>query len=66
MEIPAYYYADAKFVPHYPDHIITMSFHIIPKDFQQTVQTTFIDGRVEENAFSELHDKTGRSIILSL
>jgi len=43
-----------------------MSFHIIPKDFGQSIQTTFMDGSVEENSFSEIYQMTGRSIILSL
>jgi hypothetical protein len=30
MEIPAYYYYDAKFVPHSQDQLVTMAFHIIP------------------------------------
>jgi hypothetical protein len=30
MELPAFYYANAKFVPHMPDHILTMAFHVIP------------------------------------
>jgi hypothetical protein len=32
MEIPAFYYNDAKYVPHFKDFIVTMSFHIIPKE----------------------------------
>lgn len=30
MEIPAFYYYDAKYVPHVKDFVVTMSFHIIP------------------------------------
>lgn len=34
--------------------------------YQNNVQTTFIDGRVEENSFDELYDLTGENIILNL
>ena len=30
IEFPAYYYVDSKFVPHYSNLIIVMSYHIIP------------------------------------
>jgi len=38
MEMPVYYHQDAKFVPHVRDHIVTMGFHIIPKN-QKTAFT---------------------------
>ena len=68
MEIPAYYYFDSKFVPHYQDQVVTMAFHIIPKNKKRhnNVQTTFIDGRVENNSFEELYELTGQNIILNL
>ena len=47
MEIPAYYHYDAKFVPHYPDHIMTMGFHIVSKS-NSNVQTTYFNKRVED------------------
>ena len=50
MEFPAYYYYDAKFVPHLQDHLVTMAFHIIPNG-NQKVQTTFQDGTVKETSF---------------
>ena len=34
--------------------------------YQNNVQTTFIDGRVEENSFDELYDLTGENIILNI
>ena len=40
MEFPGYYIALAKFVPHYDDYVVQASFHIIPKGYSQTVQTT--------------------------
>lgn len=45
-----------------------MAFHIIPKKnkYHNNVQTTFIDGRVENNSFDELYDLTGKNIILNL
>ena len=68
MEIPAYYYYDAKFVPHFKDQLVTMAFHIIPKKqkYHSNVQTTYIDGRVENNSWKELYDLTGENIILNL
>ena len=68
MELPAYYYFDAKFVPQSQDQLVTMAFHIIPKKnkYHNNVQTTFIDGRVENNSFDELYDLTGKNIILNL
>ena len=51
MEFPAYYIQDAKFVPHEPDLIVQMAQHIIPKVFTHTVQTTWINGDVQENEF---------------
>jgi hypothetical protein len=45
MEIPAYHFYDARFVPHFKDYVVTMAFHIIPKKqmYQNNVQTTFYD-----------------------
>jgi hypothetical protein len=67
MELPAYYF-DAKFVPHSQDQLVTMAFHIIPKQNKNhiNVQTNFIDGRIENNSFDELYDLTGKNIILNL
>ena len=66
MEFPAFYYYNAKFVPHEKDHLVTMEFHIIPQNEKTTVQTTFQNGNVEENLFSEIYDQTGENIILTL
>jgi len=57
MEIPAFHFYDAKFVPHFKAYVVTMAFHVIPKKqaFQNNVQTTFQDGRVEENSFDEIY-----------
>ena len=61
MEIPAFYYNDAKYVPHFKDYVVTMSQHIIPKKQkpQINIQTTYIDGRVEDNSFDEIYEQTG-------
>jgi hypothetical protein len=66
MEFPAFYYYDAVFVPHMKDHLVSMSFHIIPENDQERVQTTFQDGVVEENSFNEIYNMTGENIILNL
>jgi hypothetical protein len=58
MEIPAYYHYDAKFVPHYPDHVVTMGFHIVSKSVS-TVQTTYFDKRVEECFLKDIQSSTG-------
>lgn len=55
IEFPAYYYADAKFVPHYDDLIVDMSYHIIPLGSHHNVQTTKIDGRVKTGCFEDLY-----------
>ena len=61
MEIPAFYYNDAKFVPHFKDYCVTMSQHIIPKKQkpQIKIQTTYMDSRVEVNSFDEIYEQTG-------
>jgi len=51
MEFPAYYLSDARFVPHIDDYVVTLAWHIIPKNKKQIVQSTWIDGRVEECSF---------------
>ena len=66
LEFPAYYYHSAKFVPHFPKNVVTMGFHIIPRASNATVQTTFIDGRVEDNTYDEIYENTGDSILLTL
>ena len=68
MEIPAFYYNDAKYVPHFKDYMVTMSQHIIPKKQkpQINIQTTYMDGRVEDNSFDEIYEQTGQNVILNL
>jgi len=73
MEMPVYYHSDAKFVPHVKDYLVTMGFHIIPKqqlnmytELEKNVQTTYIDGRVEYNSLNEIYDNTGENLILNL
>ena len=66
MEFPAFYYYNAKFVPNLKDHLVTMEFHIIPQNGKTKVQTTFQNGDVEENLFSEIYEQTGENIILTL
>ena len=41
MDFPAYYFDQAKFVPHIKDFVVTMAYHIIPMIHTQVVQTTF-------------------------
>ena len=66
IEIPAYYYHDARFVPSNIKYVVLMAFHIIPKKEIDNVQTTFMDQRVENNSFEDLCEKTGKNLILSL
>ena len=67
MEIPAYYYYDAKYVPNNINYVVAMNFHIIPKKQIDNVQTTFLDGRVEETSFEELSDcKCDKNLVLTL
>ena len=66
MEIPAFYYTDAKYVPHVKDFVVTMSYHIVPQNNPNSIQTTYIDGRVENNSFNEIYEHTGQNIILNL
>ena len=58
LEIPAFYYNDAKYVPHFKDYVVTMSQHIIPKTQkpQINIQTTYMDGRVEDNSYDEIYE----------
>ena len=51
MEIPAYYIYDARFVPHVKDYIVTLTWHILPKSFTSTVQTTYLNGTVTDSNF---------------
>ena len=66
MEIPAYYYYDGKYVPTKKDFVVTMAFHIIPNKKIDNVQTTFLDGRFEENNFDEICGQYGSNLILNL
>ena len=66
MEFPAFYYYNAKFVPTLSDHLLIMEFHIIPECDKTKVQTTYQDGSVDENLYSEIFDRSGENIILSL
>ena len=73
IEMPIFYHLDAKFVPHFKDHIVTMGFHIIPKkpkdmytDHEDNLQTTYMDGKVEYNSLNGIYDNTGENLILNL
>ena len=68
MDLPAYYLHDSKFVPHYRGYVVTTGYHIIPKKqmYQENVQTTYIDQRVQMQAFNEIFSNTGDSLILNL
>ena len=37
MELPAFYISSAKIVPHRPDHIVVLAWHVIPKSFYQSI-----------------------------
>ena len=63
MDFPAYYYHQARFVPHVENAIITLSYHITPKSYAHTVQTTWYDGRVTEQGFEDLYSNVGSSVI---
>lgn len=65
MELPAFYYQHAKFVPHMPDHVLTMAFHVIPKG-NEVVQNIFQDGTVNDSKFSEIYENNGDDAILTL
>jgi len=67
IEFPAYYYVDSKFVPHHDNLILVMAYHIIPKEHDHTVQTTFIDGSVNTGTFDDLYAYAkDKSLILKL
>lgn len=51
MEMPAFYIHQAKLVPHFKNYIIILAWHIVPKGFSQTIQTTYLDNSVEESTF---------------
>jgi len=66
FEFPSYYLNTARFVPHVKGHIVTLAWHIIPRNANQVVQTTWIDGTVDEKTFSTVYNNTGKSIIIKL
>lgn len=67
MEIPAYYYKDARYVPNSINHIVTLTFQVIPKKEIDNVQTTYLDGRVEDNCFEDFCEhQTDKNLILTL
>lgn len=66
MEIPAYYYYDAKYVPNNINYVVSMAFHRVPKTQIDNIQTTFLDGKVEESSFEDICEKTDKNLILNL
>ena len=67
MEFPVSYYVGAKFVPHYSDHIVEASIHIIPENEDYIVQDTKIDQSFEDANFHKIYNNDhGKSIIMSL
>ena len=68
IDIPTYYHYDSKFVPHYKNYIVTTGFHILSKKnkLTSTVQTTYIDGRVEENSLQEIFESTTDDMVINL
>lgn len=67
MNLPAYYIKSALFVPHVKDHIIVTVNHILPKSFECTVQTTWMDGNFDdEQDYNELGYLNGKDLIFKL
>ena len=68
IEIPAYYHYDSKFVPHDPEYVVTMGFHVIQsKTSDHEILTTYVDGdREEVSTFDEIFQKQGQNLIISL
>ena len=66
MEIPAYYIYDAKFVPNKKNYIVTLTWHILPKQFTSNVQTTCLNGTIIDSTFQDLNKKAGKDIIIAL
>ena len=57
IEFPAYYFQDAKFVPHYDNLIIVMAYHIIPMQYEHTVRTIhFGKNNKEDDTVGEFAD----------
>jgi len=66
MEFPAFYQEHGKIVPNQTDYVVSTAFHIIPKAYTATVQTTYLDGQYDECNFDELCENVGKSIIIRL
>jgi len=67
IDLPAYYYLDAKFVPHHPNMIVVLAWHIIPNSASTKLFTKFInDEEVYENFYDEVYEKYGNKVILQL
>ena len=66
MEFPSCYRHLAKIVPHKPDYIVSTAFHIIPKSFEQTVQTTYLDNTFDEQGYEDIYKNMGKSILIRL
>ena len=67
MELPAYYYLDAKFVPHHPDMIVVLAWQIIPHSASAKIYTKYInDNEVYENYYDEVFEKYGNKATLQL
>lgn len=65
MDLPAFYYYYAQFVPHMPNHLVTMAFHAVPEG-EEVVQTIFQDGTVKDESFTEIYKNYGDQTILTL
>lgn len=59
MEVPVYYFKDAKFVPHYSDHIVQTAFHIAPSADSFTVQNTYLDHTYDNTTIDEIYKIKG-------
>ena len=67
MELPAYYYLDAKFVPHQQNMIVVLAWHIIPSSASAKIFSKFIgDKEVYENFYDEVYQRYGNKVVLQL
>ena len=53
-------------MPHMPDHIVATAFHIIPKSYTSTIQTTYLDQTFDEQGYEDLYENMGQSILIRL
>ena len=66
MDLPGFYQETAKIVPHSPDHVVATAFHITPRSYSTTVQTTYLDQTFEEQGYEDIYENFGLSILIRL